>query len=220
MLCELFRSFFYSIFSDSGDLGEETHQAHRSLVGIAGLRATEDSLNLACGHGKRILHILHILYGIQLIQRTKEVPEALHRQLVRGGDNPAPRAQTLPADVLQLLLIGHIGGRLRLHIVVCVGLIIVLLILLHLDNRAAVHVTAAAAAAGAGLRQIVADLLGEPAVDTAEVEGVLTREHGGARGLGDSLHTDRAVHLDCVVLDVWRGRVQTLLGLPRSILFA
>jgi hypothetical protein len=81
--------------------------------------------------------------------------------------------------------------------VTVIGLIVILLILmlLHLDNRAAVHLAAAAAAAGARLRQIVTDLLGEPAVNAAEVESVLTREHGGARGLGDSLHTDRAVHL-------------------------
>lgn len=67
--------------------------------------------------------------------------------------------------------------------------------LLQLLDRAAVHLTATTAAAGAGLRKIIPDLLGEPAVNTAEVERVLTREHSRARRLGDSLHTDGAVHL-------------------------
>ena len=48
--------------------------------------------------------------------------------------------------------------------------------------------------AGARLLEVIPDLLAEPVVDAAEVEGMLTREHGGARRLGDSLHTDCAVH--------------------------
>ena len=50
-----------------------------------------------------------------------------------------------------------------------------------------------------GLLQALPDLLAEPVVDTAEVERMLTREHGRARRLGNGLHTDCAVHLCLLV---------------------
>ncbi len=166
---------------------EELHESHCALVRASQVMATEDSLDLPRCNLPRILHLY-----LQLVEGAKESTNALKRHLRCRAYHPAARTHALPAQIHVSEVIWKVrADALRLGVILILLVILLfLLFLIPLHHLTAVQMGALAAAAGARLGLVIPDLLAEPVVNAAEVEGVLARQSRAPRLLGDRVHAD------------------------------
>jgi hypothetical protein len=149
---------------------EETKETHGGHVSVTDLIATEDSLNLPCGHHSWVLRLF-----IQFIQWSKHATEGLKGHIFGINHDPLPRRISLEAESPIPNTLSELIKRTRLRDMVIIFLIIrfIVIFLFMLYNGATVKLRPTVTATRASLRKVIVDLLCEPAINAAEVEGVV-----------------------------------------------